>query len=78
MRKTKEIKGENGEKIVKVGTEQKYKVMLQYKNKTNTIKEMNNELKGDTQTISMVELNVSMNNVTFAGKLDKCNVKRND
>ena len=71
---TTEIQGENGEKIVKVASTDVQGNVVEYRNKTNTIKEMNNQLKGDTVITQITDggTNVQSMNTsnTFAGKLD--------
>ena len=71
---TTEIQGENGEKIVKVASTDVQGNVVEYRNKTNTIKEMNNQLKGDTVITQITDggTNVQSMNTsnTYAGKLD--------
>ena len=69
-----EVKGENGENIVKVASTDVQGNVVEYKTKTNTIKENSKELKGDTVITQITNggnnIQSSNSSNTFAGKLN--------
>ena len=69
-----DIKGENGENIVKVASTDVQGNVVEYKTKTNTIKENSKELKGDTVITQITNggnnIQSSNSSNTFAGKLN--------
>ena len=69
-----EIKGENGENIVKVASTDVQGNVVEYRNKTNTIKENSTQLKGDTVITQITNggnnIQSSNSSNTYAGKLN--------